>query len=62
MRVTKEIRELRGYEKRGGDFHLFFIFEDGTSTEVDPETVTANLNEYYATKQPPKTELLKGVK
>jgi hypothetical protein len=59
--VTKEIRELRGYENRGGDFHLFFIFEDGTSTEVDPEKVTANLNEYYSKKQPPKTERLRGV-
>jgi len=60
MMISKEIKELRGYEKRGGEFHIFFIFTDGTHTEVKPQDVAEDLNEFYKVKTQKTGQLFEG--
>jgi len=50
MMISKQIKELRGYEHGNGIFHLFFVFVDGTYVEVSQAEVTADLNDFYKVK------------
>ena len=43
----KTIKELRGYEHRAGDLHLFAVYEDGSYSEIDPGEVTSILNDWF---------------
>lgn len=43
----KKIAELRGYEKRNGDLHLFATFTDGSYEEIKPADVVDIVNEHF---------------
>ena len=43
----KKIVELRGYERRNGDLHLFATFDDGSYKEIKPAEVVDIINEHF---------------
>lgn len=59
MMISKTIKELRGYEHGNGNFHLFFVFTDGTYVEVKPQDVTEDLNAFYKVKTQESGELFR---